>query len=331
MRLVFYGRSAFALMMSVPTLEKIQAPVNDIAHTCSPTAASLAYARRQFPQLPQHVHLLSNSWRGPSDQQNFSVHRTRCHMQDESLLKVGSGLYIASPELCLAQIARSASLQEIILLGSALCGSFQIEPDAPGGLVKRQPVSSIASLRKFADSNRGMKGVSLLRQCLDHLNENAASPPEIFLRMVLTLPGRLGGFGMTDAQTNHRLELSRRGQKLSGRKTLVPDLFWPDQKIAIEYDSDAFHLSGRQLMLDATKRLALEAEGCKVITVTSPQLGSPELMTDVAKEAFRSTGKRHRTRSERFPAAQRELFSLNWSLSSIFEPLWLQQRSADSL
>lgn len=98
----------------------------------------------------------------------------------------------------------------------------------------------------------------------------------------------------------------------------------------VEYDSDAVHLTGQQAMLDSTKRLALESDGYKVITVTPLQLGSPKRLGDIAREIDRCAGRQSRARSKRFPVKQRELFALDWSLSSFFNPSWLLAPSRES-
>ena len=100
-----------------------------------------------------------------------------------------------------------------------------------------------------------------------------ASPPEVFMRLVLGLPARLGGFGLSGSVMNKRIKPSKRAKALAGRESLVPDLYLPDCKLDIEFDSNAEHLTARQATLDATKRMALESDGLKVITVYNFAVG----------------------------------------------------------
>lgn len=323
MRLALYGRTAFSLLMTADHLDSTTAAPADILRGCAPNAASLAYAHQQLPQLPAPLHLQVDRWGESGVQPSFVVHRTSRFLPKGSFLHAASGLYVAAPELCLAQIALHSTCVETVFLGSILCGSFKIEPRAQGGLASRSPITSIAAIRRFIERNAGIDGIQTLRQCLPYLTEKAASPPEVFLRMTLTLPTHLGGFGLPNAHVNRRITPTRRAQKIAQRKTLVPDLSWPDLKLDIEYDSDSLHLTGRQAMLDATKRLALESDGHKVITVTPLQLGNITCMEDVAREVNRRAGRRTRIRGRHFSAKQRELFRLDWSLSSFFDPTWL--------
>lgn len=327
MRLIFHGRTALSILLSVGHLGRTAAAIEAILKDATPTAASLAYAFAQFPQLPSPPHLLVGRWDAPSVQPSFVIHRSCAALPDDSLLHAGDGLYVPSPELCLAQIAQKASDLEIIFLGSLLCGSFMIDPSTQSGTAPRKPLTNPKALERFVTKNPGLRGVKPLRRVLRHITEGAASPPEVFLRMTMTLPTRLGGFGLTDARVNYRLTPTQRAQRIARRKTLVPDLLWPELKLDVEYDSDAMHLTSQQAMLDSTKRLALESDGYKVITVTPLQLGNPGRLSDIAREINRCAGRQSRIRSKNFPAKQRELFSLDWSLSSFFDPSWLTRNS----
>lgn len=321
MRIVFYGPSALAALLTVRSPHAVNSPTGTILHGALPTAQAIEYARHCLPQLPSTLHLLTPRWERVVDS-SVVLHRAAVDPPPGSLLKIGDGLYTASPELCLLQLARTATCQELIFYAGLLCGTFVIDPAAPTGLREREPLSTTSSIRCFAQDNPGLNGITVLRRCLPHITEHAASPPEAFLRMVLALPHRLGGFGLKGATVNQRLRLSRRARGLAGRTTLIPDLCWLDHRLDVEYDADSVHLTSRQAMLDATKRLALEAEGFKVISVTSLQLGSKEQMYNVAREISRRTGARMRIRSQSFHEAQRQLFSLAWSLGPLFNADW---------
>lgn len=326
MRLIFHDRTALALLLSTDHPKGSPAKSSEIFRNCLPTAATLSYAQKCLPQIRSPFHVLVPRWDASGSQPLFVAHRMYRRPPAHAFLPVGRGLYTVSPELCLAQIALHARAVEVIFLASALCGSFKIDPTVPNGLSPRRPIASRASIRRFIEKNSGLNGVKPLRRCLDHITENAASPPEIFLRMAMTLPMRLGGFGLPNAHVNQRITPTRRAQRIAGRKTLVPDLLWPELKLDVEYDSDAQHLTSRQAMLDATKRLALESDGYKIITVTPLQLGSPTRLEDIAREINRCARRRTRIRSANFPARQRELFQLDWSLNSLFNPTWMDAR-----
>ena len=95
---------------------------------------------------------------------------------------------------------------------------------------------------------------------------------------------------------------------------LVSDLLFDDMRLAIEYDSTAEHAAAAQLTRDAQKRLALEADGYKVITVTTGQICRAGEMKHIAKQAYRRRGRRFRPQSAVFLQQQAMLFQMGWSL-----------------
>ncbi|NBJ66828.1 hypothetical protein D5273_06880 [Enterorhabdus caecimuris] len=160
------------------------------------------------------------------------------------------------------------------------------------------------------------------------MTEHAYSPPEVFMRMVLGLPARFGGFGLTGSTANERLAPTQRAQRVAGRRTLIPDLCWPEEKLVVEYDSNAEHLAPSQITQDAKKRLALEADGYAVVTVTTSQLASTESMETVAREIGRRLHRRLRIRASGFHRRQTELYRIGWSLDGYLDQQWLTRQRA---
>ena len=74
----------------------------------------------------------------------------------------------------------------------------------------------------------------------------------------------------------------------------------------------------------------LEAEGYRVITVTSLQLGSSRHMANVAREVSRCAKRPMRIRSKRFPKSHRSLFALDWSLRTLFKTPDQYENSRDA-
>lgn len=231
-----------------------------------------------------------------------------CHIAD--------GIYASSPELCFVQLARTYSLHELVRAGNVLCGAFFIDVEAGERLESRVPLMSKRRIEAHLRVNPGIPGSKKARQALPWITEGTASPPEAFLAMVLGLPFRCGGFQIPGLLANRRLKMSPKAQEIAHRSTLVPDLLIPETRLVVEYDSTAEHTSARQLTRDAQKRLALEYEGYKVITVTTKQLASRAEMRRVAEEVYRHLGRRLRPQSHSFNAQQASLFQMGWALDA---------------
>ena len=224
--------------------------------------------------------------------------------------RVADGVYVPVPELCLVQLACQESLLRTMREGFALCGSYALDESSETGLAERIPLASSESMRRFAESHPGLHGAAKALRALSKVKDGSASPSETDLAMRLTLPINLGGYGFSDARLNCRIDPSKRAAEYSDREYFVGDLCWIEKKLVIEYDSN-LHLTPRQLARDARKRSALEEDGFKVITVTSPQLGSPVEMERVARQIARHLGRRLRIQVPDFARRQRELFNLD--------------------
>ena len=96
----------------------------------------------------------------------------------------------------------------------------------------------------------------------------------------------------------------------------------------MEYDSNAEHLAPSQITQDAKKRLALEADGYAVVTVTTSQLASTESMETVAREIGRRLHRRLRIRASGFHRRQTELYRIGWSLDGYLDQQWLTRQRA---
>lgn len=71
----------------------------------------------------------------------------------------------------------------------------------------------------------------------------------------------------------------------------VADLFWPEAKIAVEYDSDAFHAEKEKLRRDALRRNQLESQSVTVLTATAEHLSSLAALDELAGQIVRALGR----------------------------------------
>ena len=322
MRLVLFGVSGFSYWITVPTAPRSESAVNGTClRRCHPVSRSIEHLRVCLPQVPEPFHcLVPESCRPHPD---CVVHITRRAYRKGAFFRVADGVYVPSPELCFVQLASMVSLHELVKLGSALCGTFYCDPAAAGGLASRKPVTTQRRLATFVRDHGGLKGIKQARRALPLLAEKAASPPEVFLRMVLGLPRLYGGYGLGDSAMNRRMGVSKKAQNIAGRRTLVPDLCWPEHRLVVEYDSNSEHLAADQVTRDATKRLALARDHFSVVTVTARQLGRPAAMRHVAEEVARRTGRPLRIRGDQFEVKHAALYRTGWSLNEYCNPCWL--------
>ena len=198
-------------------------------------------------------------------------------------MNIGNGLMVSSPEFCFLQMAGQLTLVKLIELGYELCGVYSLpnvgDPNVPKrGFYNRQPLTSVKKLGAFLGSMPGAKWLKKATHALRFLLEGSASPMETKLAMFLTLPNMLGGYKLGLPELNKRIVLPKTARKYFDKDYYVCDLFWPDKRIAVEYDSDQQHTGSVRIASDSARRNVLDSQGIRVVTVTKQQLYSvPEL------------------------------------------------------
>ncbi|MCL2826363.1 MAG: hypothetical protein FWD72_03050, partial [Eggerthellaceae bacterium] len=130
------------------------------------------------------------------------------------------------------------------------------------------------------------------------------------LAMFLTLPFKLGGYGFSMPKLNHRITLPKSARGYFSKKYYVCDLFWPDGKVAVEYDSDQNHTGSERIANDSNKRNALAMAGVRVVSITRLQLFSSSEFESSARTIALHLGRRLFSKKSGFPAAHRELRKL---------------------
>ena len=324
MRIFLYGISALSWWLSAPATPGEGNRVGQNAlRNCKPDAATIQYLAHCCPQIPRpyHVTVSARMKRCPDE---VAPHRSQFKLVGRPFCRVASGIYAPCPELCFVQVANNLDLHELVKVGNALCGTFFIDPKARNGLGKRRPLTSVRRIGAFIGRNPGILGAKPARRALGLMVDGAASPPEVFLAMALGLPYRFGGYQLPGIAANRRIKPSSKARAIAHRNTLVPDILCESSRLDIEYDSNTEHASAAQLTRDAQKRLALEADGYKVITVTARQIGSQGEMRKIAEQSRRRMGTRLRPQSAAFRQQQRALFRTGWSLSRYHRREWLE-------
>lgn len=319
MRVFLYGISSFSHWLFAPAPPRAADAVGVRAfRECEPTNEAVDYLSDVLPFIKQPYHVMMPA-RSRRPLPRTVPHVLRLTAQGKIFHRVGSGVYTASPELCFVQLARSLSLYELVKAGNALCGTFCLTPTGNRQLGARSALTTPEKIQRFIGKNPGLHGVKKARLALSLMVAKAASPPEAFLGTILSAPSRYGGFGLPQPLLNQRIRLSQQAKAIVGSATLKPDLLFPEERLAIEYDSDSEHLAPQQVTRDSLRRMALERDGYRVITVTARQLGNPAKMREVARQASKQLGTRLRPQSTRFSEQQRMLFAASWKLDDYFQ------------
>jgi very-short-patch-repair endonuclease len=256
--------------------------------------------------LPLHVLVGSSNARKATQ----ALH---CHIYSEaspegSFIEIAEGVSVCSPELCFVQMANELSLEKTIMLGFEFCGSYRLgnREDESRGFRDDLPLTSVAKLKAYIEKVPSIKGKAQASRALQFVSDNSASPMETILTMLLTLPYRLGGYGFEMPILNHPIATVSFARN-KAKKLYRCDLFWPKQRIALEYDSEAYHANQSQMIKDAIRRNSLTAAGITLITVTKKQVNEVEKLRELAGMLEKLLGRRLNCRNEDFPVHQARL------------------------
>ena len=213
-----------------------------------------------------------------------------------SLYRLLDDVLVASPELTFLQMARELDFDLLVAYGYELCGYFARTPEDPG-FVNCPALTSTARIAEYLDRLEALRrergegmpwGLGPARRALRHVRDHAASPEEAVVSMVLTLPCRLGGYGLPPAALNERVRLSAEAARLFGIDSFVCDLSWDGGRV-LEYQGSQHKLRSRRAY-DMRKGNVLAADGRSVVEMDRSMLSRQDLMDEVAKSVTRLLG-----------------------------------------
>ena len=235
------------------------------------------------------------------------IRSTRWHeeLPEESLFHVGPGVYVCSPEFALLQLAFELHETNLVRLCCHLLSDYGIDHDS-GRIISRDALCSRKSIKRLMDRCTFRRGVPALTRALRRSAEGAASPREIELFLLATLPPRLGGYGLRGCSLNPERAISRQDRVIldrPNRKSVRMDLLWERRRIALEYQGadHADHLSE-----DRGRINMLSSMGYTILQVDNAQMRSAERFDSLMEQLARKLRRRLPSRT----------------------PAWLQERAS---
>ena len=255
------------------------------------------------PECTAPLHVMITDKCARTESASVVTHLRTAALPSSSLVRIGSGYAAASPELAFAQMAKQLSLTRLIMLGFELCGtysSFGQEETSYQAI----PLTNVARISGFIEKSASFQGKQAAQRAMRHVIDRSASPRETQLAMMLSLPYRHGGYGFPAPKLNYAVYLPKH---LGARRRYVLDLYWPELKLDIEYDSNAFHAHEEKLLLDSRRRAALEAMGITSVNVASEQIRSSGAFNELAKQLAALANHRLRYKDPNFTKAHLKL------------------------
>ena len=163
-----------------------------------------------------------------------------------------------------------------------------------------KPLVSTVSVERFCSDNRGAYGSGRLRWAGAHMVDGLASPLETHFHLLGFLPRGDGGLALPSARVNERLVLPPAAVAFTGKRTIVPDFFWPEQRVAVEVDGDLYHGHPDGIVQTSLRMKAYRTMGIAAFTVTAAEVYDPTLFELSVREVYRALGARFRKLDDTF-------------------------------
>lgn len=191
-------------------------------------------------------------------------------------------IHVVSPALHFLLRCRELDATQALLLAFQLCGTYELRADLDCGFGTRTPQAHGDALRQAVHSLApGAPGTDVARSAADRVIDGSASPRESGFATFAVTPRRSGGAGLPSPLLNHRVELTPRARvHLPENQAIRYDFYWPEKRLACEYDSSWWHDDPRRRGSDDRRRLAARALGDDLVGMARETLSIPS-MTDV--------------------------------------------------
>lgn len=238
--------------------------------------------------LPLHVYVGPATSRAPAKE--VVRHLLSRPMPPGAFRRIGEGVFVSSPELCFLEMADEMPFHQLVEWGFLLCGTYAAHA-GPEGPRRRPALTTVRKIEAFIDAAGSCRGCAMARRALDCVIEGAASPREAHLAMLMSLPTKRGGYGFPRPLMNHRIDFSNGEKSLFGRAFVVLDLYWPQYKVALEYDGEAFHSTDQRLSSDRRKEGELALRGIAVLRVDKMQMRNSNQVYVIARKLAKLMGR----------------------------------------
>ncbi len=268
-----------------------------------PTFYGYAYNNRMLTDLPDEYRVTSLAAQDAAERLSLlfpvsliskNVNRshegkfytTRCHklpLPPNSFFKVPNfNIYIACPELTFVQAARHLDFIKLVLLGFNLCAQYYSDKDATFGQTGRTIITTAEQIIAYAKSSNHMYGSAKAIHAAKYVLSDSNSPMESRLAIMLGLPIRLGGYGLSGLEMNGAVKLSKNGRALIGYAKIRGDLVWRKKHVIVEYNSKLAHNNDAAFYNDSNRATAFRASGWKYIGVTPDNIKNFFAMENLA-------------------------------------------------
>lgn len=240
----------------------------------------------------EQLNVLVGSNADRRESKSIMCHCVTSALPSGSVLHVDEGLYVAAPALNLVLQADSMHAVELCKVLGRYWGTFSTvhSPGDRSKIVERPALTNPFDLALYLNGAPRRPGLGTLRDAMRFTCENARSPQEVNLQLILNLPPVCNGFCLQKPIMNYKIRLNEAEKKLYDADYIKIDLYWPEARFGLEYLGEEEHKD--RMIADISRWYAAKMHGIELMFVTKAQLQSPEAIDFIAREVAKRTRKR---------------------------------------
>lgn len=235
----------------------------------------------------------------------------KCHVSSKRFagsrfIKLADDIYIVGVELCALQAATYLPFRELVEYYFELCGTYSLGHDASTSYTERFALTTTSSLKHFFNSLIDCKGLELARKAIQCVRDGCRSPMETAFVMMLTLPRREGGLGISEIETDYEVKVTAAAKNLTRREKFYMDAYLKRSRTDIEYNGFQ-HDAEEDRAIDEERKNALASMGYGIITVSRYSFMHASAFARVMEAIQRKEGIRPSRLPKDFAIKQEEL------------------------
>lgn len=177
----------------------------------------------------------------------------------------------------------------------------------PTDLWRRPPLICLDDLQRFAGASKGQRGSKVFLDAAMHAIAGSASPFESKWALLTCLDTRRGGEGWPVPALNQRVDFDTEARLISHQAYAICDQLWPESKMAIELDGEAYHADELGFKRSSGRKAALEHLGYTVQEITYDQVSDISKYDVIVHTAAERLGLPLGKRTSAFRKRQRDL------------------------
>jgi len=264
---------------------------------CASNAEEFRAFRDILPELTRPLHVAVSHANNRRPSKIWAPHVLKRDLPKNSYVSLGDGIYVEAPYLCATELVKGLPFPHACMLCMELCGGYstlhlhqkQNRIDPKKGYLERPALTSVAQLARYAEA-AGLGPKAKLRRVCKSIANDAASPRETALHLLVHMDAKSGGYGIGGYELNSNIPLKPELEALVGVPHLKADMYWKDRRFALEYDGRDYHADDAQRAYDNIRRAVLRALGIGIVTVDKHQMKSVGILDGVMQVVSNAVG-----------------------------------------